>query len=89
MLEIYNGENQEFWSKFKVRLRYYSPVLAWLPAYRFEYLQHDLIAGITVAFLIIPQSLSYAQALVNVPPVIGLYSAFIAQFIYSILGTSR
>lgn len=54
-----------------------------------ENLQNDIIAGLTVAFLIIPQSLSYAQALVNVPPVLGLYSAFITQFVYAILGTSR
>ena len=74
---------------FTIRARYYIPVFGWLPKYEFHQLQYDVIAGVTVAFLIIPQSLSYAQALVNVPPVLGLYSAFITQFVYSCLGTSR
>ncbi|KAJ3250693.1 Solute carrier 26 [Boothiomyces macroporosus] len=82
-------QETDLWHTFRVRLRYYIPILGWLPKYNLENLQSDLIAGFTVAFLIIPQSLSYAQALVNVPPVLGLYSAFIPQLIYAILGTSR
>ncbi|KAJ3271060.1 Solute carrier 26 [Terramyces sp. JEL0728] len=82
-------QDKDLWRTFRVRLRYYVPILGWLPKYNLENLQSDLIAGFTVAFLIIPQSLSYAQALVNVPPVLGLYSAFIPQLIYAILGTSR
>jgi MFS superfamily sulfate permease-like transporter len=75
--------------KFKIRLRYYVPIIFWLPQYNILHLQNDIIAGLTVASLIIPQSLSYSQALVNVPPVIGLISAFISQFIYAVFGTSR
>ena len=37
----------------------------------------------------IPQGLSYAQALVKIPPVHGLYTSFISLFVYSLLGTSR
>ncbi|KAI8892597.1 sulfate transporter family-domain-containing protein [Globomyces pollinis-pini] len=81
--------SQDLYRNFKIRLRYYVPIVGWLPRYKLEYLQGDIMAGLTVAFLIIPQSLSYAQALVNVPPLIGLFSAFIPQFIYSCLGTSR
>ncbi|EGF81367.1 hypothetical protein BATDEDRAFT_1263, partial [Batrachochytrium dendrobatidis JAM81] len=69
---------------------YYVPVVGWLPKYDVMLnLQGDIMAGITVAFLIIPQSLSYAQALVQVPPVFGLYSAMIPLIVYSLLGTSR
>ncbi len=82
-------DRQELWKHFRIRLRYYIPIFGWLPKYEFEQLQGDIMAGLTVAFLIIPQSLSYAQALVNVPPLIGLYSAFIPQIVYAILGTSR
>jgi high affinity sulfate transporter 1 len=81
---------QNNWSKkFMVRLRYYIPVVGWLSKYKLSDLQSDTIAGLTVASLIIPQGLSYAQALVDIPPVLGLVSAFIPQFVYAILGTSR
>ncbi|KAL5033923.1 hypothetical protein BDV3_003553 [Batrachochytrium dendrobatidis] len=80
----------QFWVFFRTRLRYYVPVVGWLPKYDVMLnLQGDIMAGITVAFLIIPQSLSYAQALVQVPPVFGLYSAMIPLIVYSLLGTSR
>lgn len=91
--EFPNPEFEEvqdpLYRKFKIRLRYYIPIISWLPQYNILYLQNDIIAGLTVASLIIPQSLSYAQALVNVPPVIGLISAFISQFFYAVFGTSR
>ncbi|KAJ3305438.1 Solute carrier 26 [Kappamyces sp. JEL0829] len=82
-------EKSEMWRHFQTRIRYYIPIVGWLPRYKVQDLQYDITAGITVAFLIIPQALSYAQALVNVPPLLGLYSAFIPQFVYAILGTSR
>ncbi|KAJ1552100.1 hypothetical protein HK405_012668, partial [Cladochytrium tenue] len=43
----------------------------------------------TVACLLIPQALSYAQALVKIPPVYGLYTCFVPLIVYSMLGTSR
>lgn len=75
--------------QFLVRLRYYVPVFGWLPSYDIANLKDDIIAGMTVATLIIPQALSYASSLVNLPPLLGLYSAFIPQIVYSMLGTSR
>ncbi|KAJ3112338.1 Solute carrier 26 [Phlyctochytrium bullatum] len=73
-----------------IRIRYYVPVIGWLPHYNIrENLQADIIAGITVACLLIPQGLSYAQALVKIPPVYGLYTCFGPLIIYSLLGTSR
>ncbi|KAG0005010.1 hypothetical protein BGZ65_012170 [Modicella reniformis] len=50
---------------------------------------HDLMAGLTVACLIVPQSLSYATALAHLDPVHGLYSAFVPGVLYAIFGTSR
>ena len=84
-----SADTSDYYRKFKMRLRYYIPIVGWLPKYTLESFQNDLTAGLTVASLIIPQSLSYAQALVRVPPVLGLVSAFITQFIYATLGTSR
>jgi hypothetical protein len=47
------------WKKlFHTRIRYYIPVLAWAPKYAFDQVfKQDFIAGISVAFLIIPQVL--------------------------------
>ncbi|KAF9366701.1 hypothetical protein BGX34_009539 [Mortierella sp. NVP85] len=77
------------WTTFRTRLRYYVPVLRWLPHYSMDSFGHDFIAGLTVACLIIPQSLSYATALAHLDPVNGLYSAFVPGVMYAIFGTSR
>ena len=52
-------------------LRYFFPFLEWAPAYRLGTFKSDLIAGITIASLAIPQGISYAK-LANLPPIIGL-----------------
>ncbi|KAF9584255.1 hypothetical protein BGW38_007067 [Lunasporangiospora selenospora] len=79
----------DLWTTFRTRLRYYVPVFRWLPHYSMDGFGHDFIAGLTVACLIIPQSLSYATALAHMDPIHGLYSAFIPGILYAILGTSR
>lgn len=48
----------------------------------------DLIAGILVAMLVIPQSMAYAL-LAGLPPETGLYASILAPLIYALLGTSR
>ncbi|KAG9072813.1 hypothetical protein KI688_000591 [Linnemannia hyalina] len=83
------GPGADLWTTFRTRLRYYVPVFRWLPHYSMDGFGHDFIAGLTVACLIIPQSLSYATALAHLDPIHGLYSAFIPGVIYSIFGTSR
>ncbi|KAF9932905.1 hypothetical protein FBU30_007064 [Linnemannia zychae] len=79
----------DLWTTFRTRLRYYVPIFRWLPHYSMDGFGHDFIAGLTVACLIIPQSLSYATALAHLEPIHGLYSAFVPGVIYSIFGTSR
>ena len=51
-------------------------------------LQADIIAGITVALVIVPQSMAYAQ-LAGLPPYYGLYASFLPVAIASIFGSSR
>ncbi|HOP06557.1 MAG TPA: SulP family inorganic anion transporter [candidate division Zixibacteria bacterium] len=51
-------------------------------------LRHDLIAGVTVALVLIPQSMAYAQ-LAGLPPYYGLYAAFIPPIIAALFGSSR
>ena len=48
----------------------------------------DLVAGLTVAFIRLPQGLAYG-ALANVPPIHGLYTELFSCVIYSLFGTSR
>ena len=48
----------------------------------------DLIAGLTVAFIRLPQGLAYG-ALANVPPIHGLYTELFSCVLYSLFGTSR
>jgi len=53
-----------------------------------ETIRADLLAGITVALVLIPQSMAYAQ-LAGLPPYIGLYASFIPVMIAALMGSSR
>ncbi|XWS31530.1 hypothetical protein CRYUN_Cryun23aG0084500 [Craigia yunnanensis] len=74
--------------KFILGVRYFFPILEWAPRYSLQFLKADLIAGITIASLAIPQGISYAK-LANLPPIIGLYSSFIPPLVYAMMGSSR
>lgn len=63
-------------------------ILTWLPVYKRQWLGKDLSAGLTVGVLLIPQGMAYAM-IAGLPPVYGLYAAFIPQVLYAIFGTSR
>ncbi|XP_060212620.1 probable sulfate transporter 4.2 isoform X2 [Lycium barbarum] len=65
------------------------PCYRWMRTYKVnEYLQPDLMAGITVGIMLVPQSMSYAK-LAGLQPIYGLYSGFIPIFVYTIFGSSR
>jgi len=63
------------------------PFLRWFPMTR-ETLRADFIAGITVALVLVPQSMAYAQ-LAGLPVVYGLYASFIPVIIASLWGSSN
>ncbi len=69
-------------------LKRYLPLLQWLPHYRRELFSHDLIAGLIVAIMVIPQSLAYAL-LAGLPAVMGLYASILPVFAYTLFGSSR
>ncbi|KAG0458387.1 hypothetical protein HPP92_023544 [Vanilla planifolia] len=69
-------------------LQYFLPILEWAPSYTFSFFRADLIAGITIASLAIPQGISYAK-LANLPPVLGLYSSFVPPLLYAMMGSSK
>ncbi|KAF5203263.1 Sulfate transporter, partial [Thalictrum thalictroides] len=65
------------------------PCLKWMRTYKWkEYLQIDLMAGITVGIMLVPQAMSYAK-LAGLHPIYGLYSGFVPIFVYAIFGSSR
>ncbi|CAI9301810.1 unnamed protein product [Lactuca saligna] len=69
-------------------LTFVFPVLDWGRDYKASKFKNDLIAGLTLASLSIPQSIGYA-ALANLDPQYGLYGTVVPPLIYSVMGTSR
>ncbi|XP_068653366.1 probable sulfate transporter 3.5 [Aristolochia californica] len=69
-------------------LRYFFPILDWASKYSLRLFQYDVLAGITIACLAVPQGISYAN-LAKLPPIIGLYSSFIPPLIYAAFGSSK
>ncbi len=64
------------------------PFLDWLPGYNKTSLRQDLLAGLTVALVLIPQSMAYAQ-LAGLPSYYGLYAAFLPPMVAALFGSSR
>ncbi|CAN1241001.1 Probable sulfate transporter 3.5 [Linum perenne] len=76
-------------SRLKATLDYFVPIFEWLPNYNVRTdLKYDLLAGITITSLAIPQGISYAK-LADIPPIIGLYSSFIPPLVYAVFGSSK
>ncbi len=64
------------------------PVLAWVPGYRRSWLRFDLVAGLTVCGILVPEGMAYAQ-LAGVPPEFAFYAAPIGLLAYAVIGSSR
>jgi SulP family sulfate permease len=64
------------------------PVFEWVPGYARADLKGDLVAGLTVGAMLIPQSMGYAL-LAGLPPQVGLYSAVLPLVAYAAIGGSR
>ena len=64
------------------------PILRWLPKYERTWLRTDLIAGLTVVALLIPEGMAYAQ-IAGMPPQTAFYAAPIGLLAFAIFGTSR
>ena len=64
------------------------PFLRWIHRYNLQWLTGDLIAGITIGAVVVPQGMAYAQ-LALVPVQYGLYSSFMGVLVYWIFATSK
>lgn len=69
-------------------LQSYVPILDWLPSYQRSWLRTDLMAGLAVWAMTVPQALAYA-GIANVPAIYALYSVPLAMIAYAVFGTSR
>jgi hypothetical protein len=72
----------------KEYLRSKFPPLDWVPQYNRIKLGKDLVAGVTLTVMLIPQSVAYAL-LAGLTPEYGIYATAIPLFVYALLGTSR
>jgi SulP family sulfate permease len=64
------------------------PMAGWIRSYDRTWLRADVIAGVTVAALIVPKNLGYA-GIAGIPLQNGLYAAAAGAILYAIFGTSR
>jgi len=69
-------------------LKRFLPFLSWFKGYNLAGLRADALAGTTVALVLIPQSMAYAQ-LAGLPPHYGLYAAFLPPLVAALFGSSR
>ncbi|KAH7567794.1 hypothetical protein ACOSP7_010042 [Xanthoceras sorbifolium] len=64
------------------------PILKWGRNYKASKFKSDLMAGLTLASLSVPQSIGYAN-LAKLDPQYGLYTSFVPPLIYALMGSSR
>ena len=64
------------------------PFLKWLPNYKKANLFSDMVAGLTVGIILIPQGMAYAM-IAGLPPVYGMYASIVPVLFYMFLGTSK
>ena len=64
------------------------PSVSWLPQCTWTTARTDIVAGVALAGLLIPEGMAYA-GIAGVPPQMGLYAAMFGMFVYAIFGTSR
>ena len=64
------------------------PIVTWLPGYRHDWLLADVLAGLAVWAVVVPEGMAYA-GIVAVPPIMGLYTIIPPLIAYALLGTSR
>lgn len=64
------------------------PFTKWIARYNVQWLAGDLVAGITIGAVVVPQGMAYAE-LAELPVEYGLYSSFMGVLIYWIFATSK
>jgi len=79
--QLHKNNAQQWWVQ-------HLPFLLWMRQYKRAELPGDMIAGLTVATMLIPQSMAYAL-LAGLPPIVGLYTGILPVLVYGLLGSTR
>jgi sulfate permease, SulP family len=66
----------------------YLPIISWLPSYQRSWLRFDVIAGVTMWAVLVPEAVAYS-GLAGMPPQAGLFAAPFLLLGYALFGTSR
>lgn len=86
--KVETRRSKRCWTAKKTREKFL-PVLGWLSTYKWrEWGVGDVVSGITVGVVNIPQSLAFS-ILAGLSPIFGLYTSFYPPLLYFLLGTSR
>ena len=72
----------------RTRLERFVPISGWLGSYQRDWLKADVLAGLTVWALVVPEAMAYA-GIAGVPVEYGLYAVPLAVVAYAVFGTSR
>src|SRR5881394_55891 len=64
------------------------PGLATVSSYKAGWLRHDVVAGLVLTALLVPQGMAYAE-LAGLPPITGLYTSILCLVAYAVFGPSR
>lgn len=75
-------------SKKKFYINAFIPILKWSKSYKQADFLGDLLAGLIVAIMLVPQGMAYAL-LAGLPPQTGLYASILPLILYGIFGSSR
>src|SRR5215472_5420090 len=72
----------------RLRVSRILPIAGWLPAISGNTMRTDVMAGIALAGLLVPEGMAYA-GIAGVPPQAGLYSLAAGLLVYALFGSSR
>jgi len=71
-----------------MNLKSFFPIIESIAGYSKTDWRKDIVVGITVTVMLVPQGMAYAM-LAGLPPIYGLYGGLVPLLLYAILGTSR
>ncbi len=74
--------------RFIQRIKDFVPIIEWLPKYKIGFLKWDLVAGITLASFVLPESMAYAT-LAGLPTYFGIYCCLAGGFFFAFFTTSK
>lgn len=73
---------------FLQKITTYIPIIQWLPNYEGKFFRWDLVAGVTLASFVLPESMAYAT-LAGVPTYFGIYCCLIGGLLFAIFTSSK